>query len=66
VAAKLGMPLVEAPEHGVHALGPESLGGRALTSAEAPDLTLPDLEGKPFRLSSLKGSKILIYAWAPY
>ena len=66
VAAKLGMPLVEAPEHGVHALGPESLGGRALTSAEAPDLTLPDLEGKPFRLSSLKGRKILLYAWAPY
>jgi hypothetical protein len=66
VAAKLGMPLVESAEHGVHALGPESLGGRALTSAEAPDLTLPDLEGKPFRLSSLKGRKILLYAWAPY
>ena len=31
-----------------------------------PDLTLPDLDGKPFHLSSLRGQKVLLYAWAPY
>lgn len=66
LAEALGMPLVSDAAHGVWALGPEALGGRALTSAEAPDVTLPDLEGRPFRLSSLKGRKILLYAWAPY
>lgn len=66
LAGAMGMPLVAAPEHGLWALGPESMGGRALTSAEAPELVLPDLEGNPFRLSSLRGQKIVVYAWAPY
>ena len=66
LAEALGMPLVANAAHGVWSLGPEALGGRALTTAEAPDVTLPDLEGRPFRLSSLAGRKILLYAWAPY
>ena len=43
-----------------------SVGARALASAEAPDFSLPDLDGKEFRLSSLRGQKVLLYAWAPY
>lgn len=66
LAQALGMPLVHDADHGVWALGPECLGGRALSTAEAPDVTLPDLDGKPFQLSSLRGRKILLYAWAPY
>ena len=66
VAADIGLPLVSAPEHGLWALGPAAVGGRALTSAEAPDVTLPDVDGKPFRLSSLRGQKVLLYAWTPY
>jgi hypothetical protein len=66
VAKDIGMPLVAAPEHGLWALGPASIGSRALASAEAPDLRLPDLNGKEFRLSSLRGKKVLLYAWAPY
>lgn len=66
LAAALGMPLVQAEGRDVWALGPECLGGRALTSAEAPDVELADLDGRPFRLSSLRGQKILLYAWAPY
>ena len=66
VAGDIGMPLVAAPEHGLWALGPASIGSRALTSAEAPELRLPDLDGQEFRLSSLKGKKVLLYAWAPY
>ena len=27
---------------------------------------LPDLAGNPFKLSSLKGQKIVVFAWAPY
>ncbi|MFU8817610.1 MAG: peroxiredoxin family protein [Pseudomonadales bacterium] len=66
VARAMGLPLVEDPENGIWALGPESIGGRALTTAEAPDLRLPDLNGQEFRLSSLRGQKVLVYAWAPY
>ena len=66
VARAMGLPLVEDAEHGIWALGPEAIGGRALTTAEAPDLRLPDLDGEEFRLSSLRGQKVLIYAWAPY
>jgi hypothetical protein len=66
VARDMGMPLVAAPEHGLWALGPAAIGSRALASAEAPDLRLPDLEGQSFHLSSLRGQKVLLYAWAPY
>jgi hypothetical protein len=66
VARDLGMPLVAAPEFGLWALGPASIGSRALASAQAPDLRLPDLDGNEFRLSSLRGQKVLLYAWAPY
>ena len=66
VARQMGLPLVADPEHGLWALGPESIGGRALTTAEAPELILPDLDGNEFRLSSLRGQKVLVYAWAPY
>ena len=66
LAEQMGLPLVAAPEQSLWALGPESIGGRALTTAEAPDLRLPDLNGQEFRLSSLKGQKVLVYAWAPY
>jgi hypothetical protein len=66
VANDVGMPLVESPEHGLWALGPASIGSRTLASAEAPELTLPDLDGKLFNLSSLRGQKVLLFAWAPY
>lgn len=66
MARTLGLPVAEDPEHGVAAIGPESVGNRALTSIQAPDLNLPDLQGNPFSLSSLRGQKVLVYAWAPY
>ena len=39
---------------------------RFLTTAVAPDLELPDFDGNPFRLSSLRGQKVLLVAWASW
>jgi hypothetical protein len=66
LAEQMGMPLVRDDEHGISALGPWSGAGRALASATAPELVLPDLDGDEFRLSALRGQKVLILAWAPY
>jgi hypothetical protein len=65
-AELLGMALVRDADYGLWALGPESLGGRALITARAPELSLPDLDGRLFQLSSLLGQKVAIVAWAPY
>ena len=65
-AERLGMAVVHDREAGLWAIGPESLGGRALVSAEAPELVLDDLDGHEFRLSSLRGQKVVLVAWAPY
>jgi hypothetical protein len=66
LAPRMGLPLVQDEEHGLWALGPWSGGGRTLISAEAPELRLPDLDGNQFSLSSLRGTKVLLVAWAPY
>ena len=67
LAERLGMPLVADEEHGLWALGPETaVTGKALTSAVAPELELPDNDGNPFRLSSLRGQKVLLVAWASW
>jgi len=65
-AARLGMAVVHDEDAGMWAIGPESLNGRALVTATAPELVLNDLDGNEFRLSSLKGKKVVLVAWAPY
>jgi hypothetical protein len=65
LAERLGMPLLHDEAAGLRALGPEA-GGRALTTAVAPELELPTLDGDVFRLSSLGGQKVLIAAWASW
>jgi hypothetical protein len=66
VAERLRMPLVSDDEQGPWALGPASLTGRALMSADLPELELPDLNGEPFRVSSLRGQKVVLTAWASW
>jgi peroxiredoxin len=67
VAERLGMALVRDDSAGVWSLGPESaVSGRALTTAEAPELELPDLDGNLFRLDSLRGQKVVVAAWASW
>ena len=65
LAERLGMALVHDEAHGLWALGPES-GGHALLSAELPEISLPDRHGDPFSLSSLRGTKVLLVAWASW
>jgi hypothetical protein len=65
-ADRLGMALVRDDGMGVWALGPETIGGRALTTAAAPELVLSDVDGNEFVLSSLRGQKVVLVSWAPY
>jgi len=64
LAAALQRPLVSDSAHTLWALGPEL--GRALATAQTPELTLPEWRGGDFSLSSLLGQKVLIVAWAPW
>ena len=66
VANRLGMPLIRDDAAGLWALGPETTTGRALTTATAPDLVLPTLDGDAFHLSSLRGQKVVMVAWASW
>ena len=60
------MPVVRDAARRVLALGPAVLAGRQLETAVAPDVVLPDVDGRKFALSSLRGQKVLLVAWAPY
>ncbi len=67
LADRLGMPLVRHDRADLWALGPETtVTGRALTTAVAPQLILPDVNGEPFTLSSLRGQKVVLVAWASW
>ena len=66
IGVEMGLPVVSEPQLGFWAIGPESVGARALTHAQCPDLVLPDVNGNLFDLASLRGKRVLLYAWAPY
>jgi hypothetical protein len=66
-AERLGMAIVADTDAGLWSIGPASLGGRSLTTAEAPELCLPDvLTGDDVTLSSFRGKKVVLASWAPY
>jgi hypothetical protein len=65
LAQRLGMALVHDHKNGLWALGPES-GAKALTSAQLPDIVLPDRDGRDFALRSLRGTKVFMIAWASW
>jgi hypothetical protein len=64
MAGLLQMGLASDEVHGLWALGPAS--GKALISAEAPDLSLPEFGGGVFELRSLRGMKVFLLAWASW
>lgn len=68
MADRLGMPLVHDEAESIWALGPAAgVTGHALATAVAPQLQLPDLRtGELFNLSSLRGQKVLLVAWASW
>jgi hypothetical protein len=65
LAQRLGMALLHDEQHGLWALGPQS-GGKALASAQLPDIELPDRDGRDFALRSLRGTKVFMIAWASW
>ncbi|MEY2567362.1 MAG: hypothetical protein QOE35_1891 [Actinomycetota bacterium] len=66
LAPLLGMPVVHDEEHALWAFGPES-GGRALSTAVLPPIELPDIRtGESFDLSSSRGRKVVLVAWASW
>ena len=66
-ARRFGQPVVRDEEHDVWAFG-ESAQAREdqLQSLEAPDFTLPDLDGRMHALSDFRGRKIFLYSWGSY
>ena len=67
VASRLGMPVLHDADHGVWALGPATVSGKALDSAEVPEIELPDLDGNLVALSSFRGKKkVVAFAWASW
>jgi hypothetical protein len=64
-AERLGMPIVHDEAHRVWALGPAT-GGRALATATAADPVLRTRDGDAFQLSSLRGRRVIMVAWASW
>lgn len=65
LADALRMPVLRDEPHGLWCLGPPA-SGRALETADAPDIVLPDLDGNAFALRSLRGQKVFVLAWASW
>ena len=64
---KLGGPVVSTPTRDVWALGaPADERNAALEGLEAPDFTLPDVDGVPRSLSQLRGKKVFLATWASW
>jgi hypothetical protein len=63
----LGQPVVHDDRREVWLFG-ESAGTRrdALASLQAPDFTLPDLDGRLHSLSDYRGKKVLLMSWASW
>ena len=67
LAELLGQPTVADETHHVWCVGEAAAQRkRTLTSLDAPDFTLPDLEGKMHSLSQYRGKKILLASWASW
>jgi hypothetical protein len=63
-ARTLGRPIAVDPDASIAVLGEaETTGPRSLN---APDFTLPDVDGNPVSLRSFDGRKRLLIAWASW
>ena len=67
LAGLLGRPLAMSVEHGAAYVGPPITEyAETVGALEAPDFTLPDLDGHAHTLSEHRGSKVLLAAWASW
>jgi hypothetical protein len=65
-AALVHQPVAHDATLGTWYFGLRSDQRRQLSSLQAPDFTLPDLQGKAHRLSDFRGKKILLVTWASW
>ena len=64
---KLGGPAIASDAGDVWALGaPADERNQMLEGLQAPDFTLPDIDGRPRRLSELRGKKVFMATWASW
>ena len=64
---KLGGPVIASQDGDVWALGaPADERNAALEGLQAPDFTLPDIDGTPRSLSQLRGKKVFLATWASW
>jgi hypothetical protein len=64
---KLGGPVVASEAGDVWVLGaPADERNAALGGLQAPDFTLPDIDGMPRSLSQLRGRKVFVATWASW
>jgi hypothetical protein len=63
----MGQPVAASPEHAAWSVGEaaEDVADRLL-ALDAPDFTLPDLDGRMHALSSFRGRKVFLLAWASW
>ena len=66
-AEAAGRPIaVDLDEHAAYLGISAAERAKALASLEAPDFTLPDLDGRPHSLSAQRGKKVLLVAYASW
>jgi AhpC/TSA family len=67
LAGLLGQPVVTDAEFNAWCFGEAaSERTRTLTSLDAPDFSLPDLDGQMHSLSDYRGKKVLVVSWASW
>ena len=67
LANLLGQPVVIDAENHAWCFGEAAAERkRMLTSLDAPDFTLPDLDGKMHSLSEYRGKKVFVVSWASW
>jgi hypothetical protein len=67
LAGLLGQPVVTDGEFNAWCFGEAAAERRrTLTSLDAPDFSLPDLDGKMHSLSDYRGKKVFVVSWASW
>lgn len=67
LAELLGQPMAADAENHAYSFGEAAAERkRILTSLDAPDFSLPDLDGKMHSLSHYRGKKVFLVSWASW